>query len=81
MRDVKEMTNVEFVTDLMEHSQYGALAQMFVMDALGKWSARVAETPIEELRTRFGESTMISADAWHGVAQEIQAKLAMKYGN
>lgn len=81
MRDVKEMTNVEFVADLMEHSRYGAMAQMFVMDALDKWSARIAETPIEELRTQFGESAMISADAGHRVAQEIQAKLAMKYGN
>jgi hypothetical protein len=69
------MTNVEAVRDLMEFSNYGALAQLFVIDALSKWSGKVANTPIEELRKQFGDLPFISPDAWQSVAKEIKSKL------
>lgn len=71
----KQMTNVECVTDIMEFSRFGALAQAFVMDVLSKHARQVAETPIEALREAFGENPMIGADAWQGVAKEIHTKL------
>jgi hypothetical protein len=36
-------TNVEFVTRMMEFSNYGALAQLFVLEAIRNWSNLVAE--------------------------------------
>ncbi|KWF20498.1 hypothetical protein [Burkholderia pseudomultivorans] len=69
------MTNIECLTDLMTFSRYGALAQAFVMDALSKHAARIARTPLEELNEQFGDQPMVSAKAWHGVAQEIHEKL------
>jgi hypothetical protein len=36
-------TNVEFVTRMMEFSNYGALAQLFVLEAVRNWSNLVAE--------------------------------------
>lgn len=69
------MTNVEAVTDIMETSKFGALAQLFVIDALEKWSARVANAKPEELAS-MNDSFGPSAAAWQGVAREIQGKLA-----
>jgi hypothetical protein len=54
----------------MNHSQYGALAQLFVLDALDKWSQKVAASTPAELDT-----ALISGHAWHGVAKEIQQKI------
>ncbi len=42
-------TNAEFVTELMEFSRYGGLAQIFVIDALEKHSHAVANAPPEAL--------------------------------
>lgn len=69
------MTNLECITDLMTFSQYGALAQAFVMDALGKHASRIAKMPLEELAEKFGDQPAVSAKAWHGVANEIHDKL------
>lgn len=38
----KQETNVEFVTKLMEFSQHGALSQLFILDAIDKWSKKIA---------------------------------------
>ncbi|CAG9257986.1 conserved hypothetical protein [Burkholderia diffusa] len=67
----KPTTNLECITEIMTFSRYGALAQAFVMDALSQHAARVAQTPLSELQV----NPMISARAWHGVAQEIHTKL------
>lgn len=66
----RNQTNVAFVRDLMEHSNHGALAQLFVLDALVKWSKLIASKSPEELDTPF-----LSGHAWKSVAQEIQTKL------
>lgn len=71
----KPKTNIEFVRELMDFSRFGPLAQMFVIDALSKWSDKIANTPIEELRSAFEGNPLIDAEAWHGVAREIKEKL------
>ncbi|UVE66987.1 hypothetical protein L2Y90_07710 [Burkholderia pyrrocinia] len=69
------MTNLECLTNLMTFSRYGALAQAFVMDALSKHAAQVAGMPLEVLTEKFGDQPIVSAKAWHGVANEIHDKL------
>ncbi|AGH85384.1 hypothetical protein [Ralstonia pseudosolanacearum] len=71
----KPKTNIEFVRDLMGFSRFEPLAQMFVIDALSKWSEKIAKTPIEELRKAFDGNPLIGAEAWQGVACEIKEKL------
>ncbi|WP_439357888.1 hypothetical protein [Bradyrhizobium sp. DASA03007] len=66
----KPKTNVQFVTDLMEFSRYGALAQVFVIDALDKWSKKISEVDPAQV-----DSAMINGEAWVGVAKEIQQKI------
>jgi hypothetical protein len=63
-------TNVEFVTRIMEFSNYGALAQLFVLEAIRNWSDLVAKADPVNV-----DSPMISGQAWVGVAREIKQKL------
>lgn len=71
------MTNVEFITKMMEYSQYGVLAQCFVIEALSKWSAQVAKASPEEISK--ASNGFISGEAWVGVAKEIHDKIAKQY--
>lgn len=67
----KRKTNVQLVKSIMENSNYGALAQLFVMDALYKFSNKVAAANPSE-----AGNFLVDGAAWVGVAKEIQAKLA-----
>lgn len=67
----KIKTNVQIVNEIMNYSMYGALSQIFVMDALAKFSeAVIASDPAD-----YPANSMISAEAWIGVAKEIKEKL------
>jgi hypothetical protein len=71
----KPKDNIDFVKDLMSVNKYGALAQLFVLDALDKWSEMVAKADPATLN-----SPMINGHAWVGVAKEIQQKLNERLG-
>ncbi|MCK4125859.1 hypothetical protein ACI2TT_25410 [Ralstonia nicotianae] len=58
----------------MDFSRFGPLAQMFVIDALSKWSDMIANTPIDELRSAFEGNPLIGAEAWQSMAREIKEK-------
>jgi hypothetical protein len=66
----RPMTNIEKVTHIMSYSNYGALAQMFVMEALHKWSGIVSKASPKQIGIGF-----VSGEAWIGVAKEIQKGL------
>jgi hypothetical protein len=68
-------TNVEFITDLMEHSAHGALIQAFVIHALDLYARKVAAARPEDLGTG-----LVSGHAWHGCAVEVCRKLAQRLG-
>ena len=75
MAKKKHMTNVEAVKHLMEFSQFGALAQIFVIDALTKQAEAVAAMSDEDVAKHQEASPMVNMTAWRGVAKEIAAKL------
>jgi len=68
-------TNIEFITDLMDFSNFGPLAQMFVIQALTVYSAKVAQADPDKM-----DNALVSGAAWVGVAKEIKAKLDSHYG-
>ncbi|MBB3639645.1 MULTISPECIES: hypothetical protein [Variovorax] len=68
-------SNVEFVVDLMEYSEHGALIQAFVIHALKQYARRVAAVTPEQLDTG-----LVSGHAWHGCAVEVGRKLAQWLG-
>lgn len=73
----EDMTNVEFVTKLMEFSQFGPLAQLFVLDALDKWSQKIIDNEATVLATM--KDGFIAGEAWVGVAKEINKKIKERH--
>lgn len=68
-------TNVEFMTDMMEHSNYGALKQAFVISALDVYS-RMCVRDLEECNVAGG---FIAPETWQAIAKEVQNDLLKKY--
>jgi hypothetical protein len=66
----RPMTNIEKVTHIMTYSNHGALSQMFVMEALHKWSDIISRASAKDVDNGF-----IDPEAWIGVAKEIRERL------
>jgi len=66
----RPMTNTEKVIHIMTYSNFGALAQMFVMESLHKWSDVISKASPEQVDNGF-----VNGEAWIGVAKEIQRAL------
>ena len=64
---MKNETNIEFLTRLMEFSPHGALTQMFVIDAVAKHAQHVATADL----TNWPKYGLINPDAWKATAQHI----------
>lgn len=67
----KRKTNVQIVKEMMEKSQYGALSQAFVMEAISRYAEEVSKTKPND----YSKNSFIHPDAWIGVAKEIQDRL------
>jgi hypothetical protein len=72
-KPVRRRTNIECLTGIMEFSDYGALAQVFVMDALAKHAAHLTALSDEEADRL--DTPLFSGRAWRAVAREIGRKL------
>lgn len=66
-------SNVELMTDIWELSNFGALAQMFVLEALATYTQKVSQADPAELERMGGG--FVSAATWRAIAQEIAMKL------
>ena len=71
----KNMSNANFVVSVMSYSNYGAMAQVFVIEAIRNY----AETVIADT-TVWPAHSLVSQDLWKAVAKEIQLKTDTKYG-
>lgn len=67
--------NVELVTAMMEFSKFGALAQAFVIESVTRYAKQVAVSTPEQ----YGEASIVSPEAWIGVAKEIKTKMDAFY--
>ena len=65
MTKVKHKTNIQLVTDLMSHSQQGALMQAFIIEAISKYSEQTKVSPPWST-----DNTFISEAAWRACADE-----------
>lgn len=75
---MKRKTNVQIVADLMNYSEYGAMSQLFIIDAITKQAEAVAKMDPEELE-KSKSFQLINPRAWVGVAKEIQERLNKMY--
>ncbi len=71
----RPMSNIEKVQHIMSYSRYGALAQLFVMDALHKWTGIITKASPAQF-----DNGLVNPEAWIGVAREIQNKLQTGLG-
>lgn len=62
------ITNVDFVTDLMSYSPVGALAQAFILEAIGRYAKEVCEAE------PWPDDVMLSFEAWQRCAKHIVKK-------
>lgn len=74
------MTNEEKVVKIMNFSKYGALSQVFVMQALEHFCDLVIEQESELIKEQEkceteGKISMINLKSWVGVAKEIKEKI------
>lgn len=74
--DAVDKTNVEFLTELMEHHP---MIQMFVVDAVTKQAEKVAALTDEEVAELDKESPMVNMKAWHTTAHNIREAFKIKY--
>ncbi len=69
------MTNIELVTNIMEFSKHGVMAQLVVMEAIARYVNGVVDTGLEGIIDEFGENFLINPTAWFRTCQEIKEKL------
>lgn len=71
----KNMSNVEFVESIMTYSNFGGLAQVFVIEAIRSYADNVLAD-----KTEWPPHSLITKEVWQGIAQELLLKAASKYG-
>ena len=74
---MKNKTNVERIKHIMEYSEHGALMQLFIIDALSKYSEHVVKNE-KELKDSMRNS-FIHPGAWVGCAKELNEYLNKNY--
>ena len=67
------MTNQEFVEELMTISPYGVLSELFILEAVRKYSEQVAAADPKIFESALGH--FIHGPAWQGVAKDILTKI------
>ena len=65
----KPQTNVQFVKEVMEFSNFGPMAQLFVMWAIEESARQQMVNPFSQ-----EELGLVDVTSWQGVAQEIYNK-------
>ncbi len=70
----RSKTNIDIVTEIMSVSKFGALSQMFVIDALTKHAETVAKADPKTF-----DNSLVNGKAWVGVAAEIRDRLDAFY--
>lgn len=72
---IDKMTNQEFLKWVMNFSTHGALAEVFIIEAVRYYSEKVANQPKPE----DDDKSFINPLAWYELGQEINSKMKMKY--
>lgn len=67
-------TNEKLVMDMMQFSPFGALSQVFIIEAIRKYADACADQPPETF-----DSGMLNGEAWVGVAKDIKKRMQNFY--
>lgn len=78
-------TNIEFVNDLMNFSPYGALSQIFVVQAIEHYAKEVNQELTDEVLDEIDKNkddnriSLVCNRSWRGVADNIIERLKKQY--
>lgn len=75
MTDLKEMTNVEFITKIAEENQYGVLSQAFIIQALFYY----CDSVLAKGEPEDDGFSFVSPILWYDLAKDIKNQLSSKY--
>lgn len=73
----KRKNNVEIITEIMDFSRAGPMAQMFIVESIRKYAGQVADSAdelIEQMKDGF-----VSGEAWVHTAKIVVAELDAAY--
>ena len=70
---MKQETNIQFITRLMDRAKSGPLMQAFIIEAINQYASDQAAAPA------WGENAFLSQDAWKACASECLVELGQKY--
>ena len=70
MKKKRRRTNIEFLQDLCNFSDHGALAQCFILQAIQIYAEKVARSTPDQ----YPATSIVHPEAWIGVAREIASK-------
>jgi hypothetical protein len=68
---IRTKSNTEFISDLMNFSEQGALIQPFVIEGIYQYAKQVLANPLSD-------NGFISPAAWTACAQEVLDKLEQR---
>ena len=71
----ERLSNEEFVQHLMSFSQYGAMTQIFVIEAIRFYAESVSRTP----EPTEDSNEMINPKLWHRIATDITKAMKEQY--
>ena len=87
MKDIKKMTNGEFMKELVDgYSKYGALVQVVVLDCLQKGLDNYLENKeviLEQAEKdrEEGKVSFVNMEAWIACCEETQQRINEKYSS
>jgi len=75
----KPNTNEELVRKMMNYSNYGALAQAFIMEAIARYADECAAMTDEQCAFANSNSG-VNMETWRAVGREVKAQMDAFYG-
>ena len=73
----KRLTNVEFISELMEFSSAGPLMQSFVFAALENYSNQIIKASSDDWDT----NGFISFESWQATAKEVLSEIDKRFND
>ncbi len=70
-------TNEDLVLDLLNRSPFGAMGQMFVVEAIRKYANALSSTPLPPTPP----GSMFSNETWNQVALHVKSRCDKFYGS
>lgn len=71
----EHLDNVAFIKHMMEFSHYGAMKQVFIIEAIRFYAETILKTPVPDDKP----DEMFNPKVWHAVAFEVNNEIANRF--